>query len=59
MQCADEIKEYLDGSRTLSDQELHNILSRYFDRQNMIFTNVLTPEEIEFIQNVYLDSSSD
>lgn len=57
MQCADEIREYLDGKKSLTSSELHKLLSRYFDRQFKCVSNVLTPEEIDFIQSVYLDSS--
>ena len=59
MQCVDEIKEYIDCNRSLTEQELNSLLSRFFDMQHKRLTNLLTSEEIEFIQNVYSDSSFD
>ena len=59
MRCANEIREYVEGNKYLTDQELRKLLSRYLDGQCMVSANVLSTEEIEFIQSMYLDSGSD
>lgn len=59
MRCANEIREYVEGNKYLTDQELRELLSRYLDGQCMVSTNVLSTAEIEFIQSMYLDSGSD
>ncbi|MCG7643650.1 MULTISPECIES: hypothetical protein [Alteromonas] len=59
MRCANEIREYVEGNKYLTDQELRKLLSRYLDGQCMVSANVLSTAEIEFIQSMYLDSGSD
>ena len=59
MRCANEIREYVEGNKYITDQELRKLLSRYLDGQCMVSANVLSTAEIEFIQSMYLDSGSD
>jgi hypothetical protein len=59
MRCANEIREYVEGNKYLTDQELRKLLSRFLDEQCMVSTNVLSTAEIEFIQSMYLDSGPD
>ena len=59
MRCANEIREYVEGNKYRTEQELRKLLSRYLDGQCMVSANVLSTAEIEFIQSMYLDSGSD